>query len=208
MALLTFAVAATGPAAAADVNVVGLFGSKAVVSINGGPPRTMSVGQKAPEGVALVAVDRESATFEIDGTRRTLRMGQAYSAPGGGGGGQRTVLKADGRGHFLAEGQVNGGAIRFLVDTGATLVALSAADAKRLGVSYLDAPRGVVNTANGSAVAYKVKLDTVRVGEITLNNLDAVVLESGLSLALLGMSFLNRTEMTREGETMVLLKRF
>jgi aspartyl protease family protein len=209
IALLAFAVAAAGPAAAADVNVVGLFGNKAVVSINGGAPRTMSVGQRVPEGVGLVAVDGESATFEIDGKRRTLRMGQAYATPGGGGGaGQRTVLKADGRGHFLTDGQVNGGTVRFLVDTGATLIALPTADAKRLGLSYLDAPRGVVNTANGSAVAYKVKLDTVRVGDITINNVDAVVLEGGLSVALLGMSFLNRTEMKREGETMVLLKRF
>jgi aspartyl protease family protein len=94
------------------------------------------------------------------------------------------------------------------VDTGATLIALPAADAKRMGVSYLNAPRGVVNTANGSAVAYKVKLDTVRVGNITINNLDAVVIEGGLTIALLGMSFLNRTEMSHEGETMVLVKRF
>jgi aspartyl protease family protein len=208
IALAASSIAAAGPAAAAEVNVVGLFGNKAVVSINGGQPRTMSVGQKAPEGVALVAVDRETATFEIDGKRRTLRMGQAYSAPGGGGSGQRTVLKADAGGHFIADGQVNGGSIRFLVDTGATLIALPAADAKRLGLSYLGAPRGSVNTANGAAVAYKVKLDTVRVGEITINNVDAVVLEGGLSVALLGMSFLNRTEMKRDGETMVLLKRF
>jgi aspartyl protease family protein len=210
IAILAFALAAAGPAAAADVNVVGLFGNKAVVSIDGGQPRTLSVGQKTPEGVALVAVDGESATFEIDGKRRMLRMGQAYSARGGGGGGnQRTVLKADGRGHFVADGQVNGAAARFLVDTGATLIALPAADAKRMGVSYLNAPRGVVNTANGSAVAYKVKLDTVRVGDITINNVDAMVIDGGgLHIALLGMSFLNRTEMTRDGETMVLTKRF
>jgi aspartyl protease family protein len=210
IAILALALAAAGPAAAADVNVVGLFGSKAVVSIDGGQPRTLSVGQKTPEGVALVAVDGESATFEIDGKRRTLRMGQAYSARGGGGGGnQRTVLKADGHGHFVADGQVNGATTRFLVDTGATLIALPAVDAKRMGVSYLNAPRGVVNTANGSAVAYKVKLDTVRVGDITINNVDAMVIDgAGLHIALLGMSFLNRTEMTREGETMVLTKRF
>jgi aspartyl protease family protein len=210
IAILALALAASGPAAAADVNVVGLFGNKAVVSIDGGQPRTLSVGQKTPEGIALVAVDGESATFEIDGKRRMLRMGQAYSARGGGGGGnQRTVLKADGRGHFVADGQVNGAAARFLVDTGATLIALPAADAKRMGVSYLNAPRGVVNTANGSAVAYKVKLDTVRVGDITINNVDAMVIDGGgLHIALLGMSFLNRTEMTRDGETMVLTKRF
>jgi aspartyl protease family protein len=210
IAILVLALAAAGAARAADVNVVGLFGNKAVVSIDGGQPRTLSVGQKTPEGVALVAVDRESATFEIDGKRQTLKMGQAYSARGGGGGGnQRTVLRADGRGHFVADGQVNGATARFLVDTGATLIALPAADAKRMGVSYLNAPRGTVNTANGSAVAYKVKLDTVRVGDITINNVDAMVIDGGgLNIALLGMSFLNRTEMTREGETMVLTKRF
>jgi aspartyl protease family protein len=209
IAILVLALAGAGPAAAADVNVVGLFGNKAVVSIDGGQPRTLSVGQKSSEGVALVAVDGESATFEIDGKRRTLRMGQAYSGRGGGSGNQRTVLRADGRGHFVADGQVNGAVTRFLVDTGATLIALPAADAKRMGVSYLNAPRGTVNTANGSAVAYKVKLDTVRVGDITINNVDAMVIDGGgLHIALLGMSFLNRTEMTRDGETMVLTKRF
>jgi aspartyl protease family protein len=208
IAILILALAAAGTAAAADVNVVGLFGNKAVVSIDGGQPRTLGVGQKTAEGVALVAVDRESAIFEIDGKRRTLKMGQAYSGRASSGGNQRTVLKADGQGHFLADGQVNGAAVRFLVDTGATLIALPAADAKRMGISYVNAPRGVVSTANGSAAAYKVKLDTVRLGDITINNVDAVVIEGGLTIPLLGMSFLNRTEMMREGETMVLVKRF
>lgn len=208
IAILALALAAAGPSAAADVSVVGLFGNKAVVSIDGGQPRTLSVGQKTAAGVALVAVDGESATFEIDGKRRTLKMGQAYSGRANGGGNQRTVLKADGRGHFLADGQVNNAAVRFLVDTGATLIALPATDAKRMGVSYLNAPRGVINTANGNALAYKVKLDTVRVGDITINNVDAVVIEGGLTIALLGMSFLSRTQMSHEGETMVLVKRF
>jgi len=197
------------PAAATDITVVGLLGAnKAVVSINGSPPRTMSVGQKSSEGVTLVGVERDRATFEVEGKRRTLGMGQAFSTGGGGGSGQSVTLKADGRGHFTAEGQVNGAAIRFLVDTGASMIALPASDAKRAGVSYLSAPSGMVQTANGPAAAYKVKLDTVRIGDITLNNVDAMVMENGLAFALLGMSFLNRTEMRREGETMVLIKRF
>jgi aspartyl protease family protein len=202
------ALAAAGPSAAADVSVVGLFGNKAVVSIDGGQPRTLSVGQKTVEGVALVAVDGESATFEIDGKRRTLKMGPAYSGRASGGGNQRTVLKADGRGQFFADGQVNGAATRFLLDTGATLIALPGAEAKRLGVSYLKAQREVINTANGSVLAYRVKLDTVRVGDITINNVDAVVIETGLGFPLLGMSFLSRTEMNNNGATMVLTKRF
>ena len=196
------------PGAATDVNVVGLSSTKAVISINGGQPRTLAAGQRSPEGVVLVAVDRETATFEVDGKRRALKMGQAYASTGNGGGGGSVTLKADGRGHFSADAQVNGGVVRFMVDPGATMVALPAADAKRLGISYLNGERGLVQTANGAAPAYKVKLDTVRVGDISMNNIDAMVLEGGLTTPLLGMTFLNRTEMRRDGETMVLTKRF
>jgi len=208
IALLGLALAlAAGPAAATDLNVVGLFGDKAVVSINGSQPRTLRVGQRSPEGVELVAVDRETATFEVDGQRRTLRMGQPYVSRAAGTSSSVT-LKADARGHFLAEGQVNGGSVRFLVDTGATMISLPAADARRLGIDYLKGPRGVVQTAAGPTAAYKVTLDSVRVGDIAMNGVDALVIEAGLPFALLGMSFLNRTEMKREGETLVLNKRF
>jgi aspartyl protease family protein len=209
IAALALALALAAPAAATDVTVVGLSSARASVSINGGSPRWLAVGQRSPEGVVLVAVDRESATFEIDGKRRALKMNQAYVATGAAGGGAGSVtLKADARGHFVADGQINGGTVRFLVDTGATSIALPAADAKRLGINYLTGERGMVQTANGTAPAYRVKLDTVRLGDITLNSVDGVVLEGGLQTALLGMSFLNRTEMKRDGETMVLTKRF
>lgn len=211
MAALALGLALAAPAAATDVTVVGLSSSRASVSINGGSPRWLAVGQRSPEGVVLISVDRgsESALFEIDGKRRPLRMNQAYVSAGGGGIGNSSVtLKADARGHFIADGQVNGGTVRFMVDTGATAIALPAADAKRLGINYLKGERGFVQTANGSAPAYRVKLDTVRLGDITLNNVEGVVLEGGLTMPLLGMSFLNRTEMKRDGETMVLTKRF
>jgi aspartyl protease family protein len=210
IAALALGLAAAAPAAATDVTVVGLSSSRASVSINGGSPRWLAVGQRSPEGVLLVSVDREQATFEIDGKRRALRMNQAYVAAGaaGGGGSGSVTLKADARGHFIADAQVNGGAVRFMVDTGATVVALPAADARRLGINYLKGERGAVRTANGTAAAYKVKLDTVRIGDITLNGIDAVVLEGDLAIPLLGMSFLSRTEMKRDGETMVLTKRF
>lgn len=209
IAALALGLTLAAPAAATDVTVVGLSNSRASVSINGGSPRWLAVGQRSPEGVLLVAVDREAATFEIDGKRRALKMNQAYVAAGAASGGSGSVtLKADARGHFVADGQVNGGTVRFLVDTGATTIALPAADAKRLGINYLKGERGLVQTANGTAPAYRVKFDTVRVGDITLNGVDGVVLEGGLQTALLGMSFLNRTEMKRDGETMVLTKRF
>jgi aspartyl protease family protein len=197
-----------GAAQATDVNVVGLFPGKVVVSINGGPPRTISVGQKTDEGVVLISSDRDSATVDIDGKRRVLQMGQVYSTAARGAR-QSVTLTANGQGHFFVDGQVNGAQVRFLVDTGATLVALSAADGARLALDYRKGERGLMSTANGVAAAYRVKLDTLRIGDITANNVDAVVIEgSGPSFALLGMSFLNRVEMRRDGETMVLVKKF
>jgi aspartyl protease family protein len=208
IAVLGLALAlAAGPAAATDLNVVGLFGDKAVVSINGSQPRTLRVGQRSPEGVVLVAVDRETATFEVDGQRRTLRLGQPYVSRAAGSGSSVTI-KADARGMFWTTGQVNGGNVRFLVDTGATTISLSAADARRLGIDYLKGPRGVVQTAAGRTSAYKVTLDSVRVGDIAMNQVDALVIEAGPPFVLLGMSFLKRTEIRHEGETMVLIKRF
>jgi aspartyl protease family protein len=192
---------------AAEVNVVGLFPGKAVVSINGGPPRTLGVGQKTAEGVTLLSSERDSATFDIGGRKTALKMGQhtasVSSRP------PSVTLTADSRGHYVVDGQVNGGAVRFLVDTGATTVALSTHDAERLAIDYRKGQPAFTSTANGVAQAYRVKLDSVRVGDITLNGVDALVLPGGgLPVALLGMSFLNRMQMTREGQSMVLTKRF
>jgi aspartyl protease family protein len=98
--------------------------------------------------------------------------------------------------------------VRFLVDTGATSIALPAADARRLGIDFRNAPRGITQTANGPTQTYLVRLDTVRVGGIELNMVDAVIIEQGLPIALLGMTFLNRVEMRREGSTMTLIRKF
>jgi len=195
------------PALAADVRVVGLFGSKAVVSIDGGAPTTMRIGQRAPAGVRLLAIEGESAIFEIDGQRRALRMGQPYVSRSTGGS-PSVSLSADANGHYMANGAVNGSAIRFLVDTGATMVALPAQVARQAGIRYSNAPRGMVQTAGGPTAAYKVKLDTVSIGGVTLNNVDAVVIDRGLTVPLLGMTFLSRMEIQRDGELMVLKKRF
>lgn len=199
------------PALAADVSVVGVVGDKAaVLVIDGAEPRTVRAGQKL-NGVTVIAVTRQGATLEFDGKRRTLALGQhvragATAAPAGP---AAVTLAADTRGHFLTEAQVNGAPVRFLVDTGATLISLPYADAHRLGIDTAKAPRGTAMTANGAALVYRVKLDTVRLGGVELHNVDALVHHGpGLDVALLGMSFLNRVEMLREGERLTLTKRF
>ena len=101
------------------------------------------------------------------------------------------------------------GPYRFLVDTGASFISMSSGEAKRLGLKYLEGEKASISTANGVVRSYKVKLDEVRLGDVTLNNVDGMVhADDSLPIILLGMSFLNRMEMTRDGEQMVLKKRF
>ncbi len=201
------AMAVAAAVGATEVTVVGLSPNKAVVQIDGGAPRTLSIGQKTAEGVVLVSIDRGDAVFDIAGRRRTLKLGQQHATSNGPGAASVT-LSADTRGHFVVDGQINGGAVRFIVDTGATVVAMSSADAQRLRINYRNGEVGYMNTANGMAPAWRVKLDTVRVGDITVNGVDAVVMENQSMPVLLGMSFLNRTNMRREGQVMILTKRF
>ena len=196
------------PAITADVALVGLIGTKAIVVIDGGAPRTLAPGQKSAEGVTLLGTEKDAASFDIDGKKKTLRMGQAYSAATRAER-QKVTLSADARGHFVTLGSINGGSVRFLVDTGATFVTLPAAEAKRLGIDYLRGQRGQMQTPNGVVAVYRVMLDTVRVGDIELNHVDAVVSGSDtMGVALLGMSFLNRMEMQRDGQSMSLTKRY
>lgn len=202
-------VGAAGIAHATNVNVIGLFPGKAVVVINGGAPRTISVGNRTPEGVLLVSADSKSATLEIDGKRETLEMGQHAENAAQTGARSSVTLATDARGHFITAGRVNGGEVRFMVDTGATMVSLPFADAKRLGIDLSKARRATSMTANGPVAVYRVKLDTVQVGDLVLTNVDGIVhAGDALDIALLGMSFLNRTEMRHEGANLMLIKRF
>ena len=206
--LLLCSALACGAAAATEVVVVGLFPNKAVVQIDGGAPRTLSVGQNTPEGVVLVAVERDAATFEIKGRRARLSMGQA-TVTRGTSSAASTVLAADSRGHFIVDGQVNGLPIRFIVDTGATVIAIPVSEARRLALDYSKGRRVPMNTANGVMPAYLIRLDTVRVGDISIDGVEAAVIDgASMPAALLGMSFLNRMVMRREGNTMTLVKRF
>ncbi len=206
---LTFLLA-SGSALAADISVVGVFpGRGAVLVVDGSAPQSVRIGQKLA-GVTLVSVDKAGAVIEDGGRRRTIGLGQhltgAQSATGRA---PQAVLAADGRGHFITESTVNGASMRLLVDTGATVVAIPGSEARRLGIDFVKGQRSFVQTANGPAPVYLIKLDSVKVGEIELLNVDAIVMDGGgLAQPLLGMSFLNRVEMRRDGQTMTLIRRF
>lgn len=197
------------PALGAEVSLVGVFPPKAaVLVIDGSEPKSVRVGARAGS-VRLIAVESDRAVIEDDGVRRTLPLGPHYrNAAAPAPARQSVALAADSRGHFVTEATVNGGTMRFLVDTGASMVALPAADAHRLGIDYRKGRVVPMQTANGATHAYLVKLDTVKLGGIELHDVDAAVHERGLDIGLLGMSFLNRVEMKHEGQTMVLKRRY
>lgn len=195
-------------AAATDVGVAGIFPGRALLVIDGGAPKIVPVGQRTPEGVRVLAIEGESVTLEIEGRKRVLRMGQSVVSQPAAGEGRELTLAADARGHFVTQGAVNGQVIRFLVDTGASLVSIGASDASRLGIDWRRGEPGAVQTANGVGRAWKVRLDTVRIGDITVHGVDGIVHETDLPVALLGMSFLSRMEIRNEGSTMTLKKKY
>lgn len=198
----------SGAAAAADVAVAGLFPGKAVLVVNGAAPRTIGIGAKTPEGVRLISIDGDFATVEIDGKRHRLGIGDQAVSQGGPEGGGAVTLTADGRGHFVTGGIVNGASVRFLVDTGATMVSLGASDAARAGVDFRRGEPVMTMTANGPAQAFKTRISSLKIGEIAVADVEALVHAYDMPVALLGMSFLNRMEMRRDGQTMTLRRRY
>lgn len=192
-----------------SVNVVGLFNSKAVVIINGSKPTTMAVG-KTIDGVKLVAADSKSATFLVEGKQKTLGMGQAVSVASAKSSQNSSVnLYANSQGHFLGDMQINGATLKFLVDTGATTIAMNSGDAKYANIDYKRGEEVQMSTANGLVIGYRIHLNTLKIGGIVMNQVEATVLEGGFpQVVLLGMSVLNRMDVKRENSIMTLTKKF
>jgi aspartyl protease family protein len=192
------------------LNVVGLFSNKAIVAINGATPRTLSAGQTV-DGVKLLSADSESATFSVEGKRQTLKMGQAASIAGAAGqvNNDPVNLYASSQGHFYGNLSINGVSLKYVVDTGATTVAMNSGDAKFAKIDYEKGVKGTGSTASGLVTVYRVTLNTLKIGTITLNNVEAAVIEGGFPTeVLLGMSALNRLEMKRDNSVMTLTKKY
>lgn len=197
-----------GAASAQTVSMSGRLGEKALLMIDGSP-RTVAVGATV-QGVKLVSITPEGAVVELGGKRHTVPMGGTPVSLGAGGasdGGTRVVLTAGSGGHFMTTGAINGKAVEFMVDTGATTIALSAADAERIGLKYKDGQRGMASTAGGVVPVYRVNLTSVRVGEVTVYGIEATVVQAQMPFVLLGNSFLNRFQMTRINDMLTLEKR-
>jgi aspartyl protease family protein len=196
-------------ASAQTVSMSGALGdNKALLMINGAP-RTVTVGSTV-QGVRLISMSGGEAVVEVGGERQQLRLGGVQVSLGAApveGGGSRIVLPVGPGGHFYSQGSINGKAVVFVVDTGATTVSISQSEADAIGLKYRDGQRGMVNTANGSVPAYRLTLNSVRIGDVQVFNVEAVVLPASMSQVLLGNSFLSRFQMKRDNDTMTLDKK-
>lgn len=199
---------AIGTAAAQDLSFNGSIGERAALLVIDGRARTVAVGASV-DGVRLLSVGDGAADVEVDGRRRTLRIGAApvaLSAPAPPAGSE-IVLNAGPGGHFTTLGAINGRAVSFMVDTGATLVSMGYAQADGIGLPWRTAPRIVTQTANGPVTAHTVSLDRVRVGDVEVTQVPALVLPVTLPHVLLGNSFLQRFQLTRTNDVMRLERR-
>jgi len=191
-----------------QILVMGLYRDHAVLEINQ-QQHFLSVGQRTPGGVTLISANSNQAILDIAGRQGVFelnnRVGAMYSAPV-----EMPVVSIwPTNGMYLTSGSVNGYTVDFMVDTGASVIAINGETAKRLGVDYLSANQIGVRTASGVELAYSIKLDSVQLGDISLENVAAVVIDGPEpQRALLGMSFLNAFDMERKGERLDLRQKF
>ncbi|MDZ7663425.1 retropepsin-like aspartic protease family protein [Thiohalophilus sp.] len=206
--LTTLMLAGSLLAHAADLQIQGLFRDMAILEVDG-VQYTLRPGDTTPQGIKLIRADSEQAVLEIDGRQETYQLGSeistAYSRPE-----MAEAVIYRRQDMYFGSGSINNQSVSFIVDTGASAISMNEAQARRLGIDFRVVGDPIhVSTANGLARAYKVNLDRVKVGDIQLHNVTGIVHEGGSPrIILLGMSFLGQLEMQRDGERLVLKKKW
>ncbi|MER2555806.1 MAG: TIGR02281 family clan AA aspartic protease [Thauera sp.] len=178
-----------------------------VLVVDGGAPQTVRVGGRTREGIVVRAVGADSATLEHEGRVFVARLGEQVASSAGTVA-EEVSLQADGGGHFFTGARINGVTVNALVDTGATFVAIGRSDALRLGIDYRAGAVGQSATANGMAKIWKVRLDSLELEGVRVLGVDAAVHETDLPVVLLGMSFMNRMDWRRDGDRLLLKRRY
>ena len=180
------------------LQVQALFPNAAVVKING-QQKTLRVGD-SHAGVTLLEADSRQGTFDINGEKHILKVSQLitgkYKEP------EKKVvtIPRDALLQYRTVATINGRRVAVMVDTGANIVAMSTTHASSVGLKYDEGLPTQVETAGGVANAWFVKLDSVDVGGIQVENVEASVVEGGYpTTILLGMSYLKHVEMVESG---------
>jgi aspartyl protease family protein len=194
---------------AQSVSLAGSIGETKALLMIDGAPHTVAVGATV-KGVTLKRVMPGAVEVELGGKLLAVTMGGAPASVGGGGGGasgREIVIAAGPGGHFVANGQINGKSAQMLVDTGATMVAMSRSEAERLGVNWKNGQRSLTQTANGVVPTYQVSLNSVRIGDVEIFGVAAAVVQAEMPVILLGNSFLTRFSMRRDADVLRLERR-
>ena len=190
--------------------LTGLMGQRALLVVDASAPKAVVPGE-SHLGVKLVSIGEGQVTVEVAGKRQTLRLGEAPISVGqrsNESASNRIVLSSGSGGHYVTSGQINGQAARLMVDTGASIVVISAATANQIGLDYKRSPQLRIGTANGSVMAWSVRLDSIRVGEVTVYGVDSVISPEPMPYVLLGNSFLGRFQMKQENDQLTLTRRY
>ena len=193
---------------AQKIKVMALFTDKAMISVDGSQ-KLISKGQTF-NGIKLISADSDFAVLEVQGARLRYPLGSEINTsfkkqdPG-----KTLVIWKDRDNMFRYQGKINNTSVHFLIDTGATSIALNSRTARQAGINYKKGNQKVVQTASGLVKAYQVSLNKVTIGHIHLYNVNAMVLEGSFpTYVLLGQSFLSRIHMIRDGDKMNLRKKF
>ena len=194
--------------AVAPVEAIALFKERAVVRTLAGE-EMLKVGETSKAGVTLLAASPMGATvrygnevYELD---LTTRVAGRFAQPT-----QEVVrINRDDLGQYRMRGAIDGQPVNFLVDTGASVVAMSQVHATMIGLNYAGGQKGFVQTAQGNADAYFVTLDKVTLGNITRHKVRATVIQGTYPVdVLLGMSFLNGVNLQDQAGVLTLTAKF
>jgi aspartyl protease family protein len=190
------------------LEVQGLFSNKAVLMVDG-KRHVIAVGETSPEGVKVISANSRGAVLEVDGKQKQYNLGSSVSTTFVKRKSQKETIFINSGGMYMTFGNINGRTVRFLVDTGASAISMNTDQAKKLGIRYdkIGVPAGV-STASGFVDAYRVRLKSVSVGNITETNVEAFVIDGKHpGPILLGMTFLGRLSVEHSGNSMTLLQK-
>lgn len=207
IALLSLFLSPFKVAIAEDIKIMGLFKNKVIMNING-KREVLSVGESVGD-IKVIQADSKKCVLSIGGKEQTFQLGTHMSVNFKPNSHSVVRLQKDPQGMYRSDGKINGKPVQFLVDTGASVVAMNMEQAKSLNLELSQDKITQVQTAGGQARAYSIELRKVSLGDITLYDVPAVVVDGNSPHEiLLGMSFLKHVKMNDSHTILELTKKY
>jgi aspartyl protease family protein len=188
--------------AAQNIKVMALFQDKAILTIDG-QRQKLEIGNTV-NGVTLLEANSKQAVIKVNGETQTLKLGTGTAVFKEDKNGE--VIPKNEGGMFVTKVSINGTeVVPAMVDTGASVVAISRKMADKMHLNYISGETGSARTANGRVRTYEVNLDSIKVGKIELKNVTAVITKSDMEEVLLGMTFLERLQVFHNSNSLTLV---